>query len=242
MMRGFRIENLRHPNNDIMRNIGIARGDYSDLSSVHKFGYNSSVGTSFETVWDGNNNYTYFSAGTATVTSSNTAADDGGTVKVFGLDTNYDFIEETLTIGGSAGTKTFARVYRAYLETANTGTANVGTVTVTISTTSAAIIQPTYSQTLMCVYTIPRGYCGYLTQIDIGSSKDLENQITFNTNEIDNGNVWRIREFLTGRGGFLSKTYVTPIKFPPKTDIEIRAKASATSAVAANFELILEKL
>ena len=40
--------------------------------------------------------------------------------------------------------------------TANTGTANVGNVTVTVSSTSVAIITATYGQTLMCVYTVPK--------------------------------------------------------------------------------------
>ena len=57
-------------------------------SGIQKFGYNASVGTSFETVWgNGTGLYQYpTSATTAVATSSNTAADNGGTVHIFGLD------------------------------------------------------------------------------------------------------------------------------------------------------------
>jgi hypothetical protein len=223
--------------------LSIQRGNVGNFSGVHKFGLNDSVGSgAFETVWDGNNTYTYpSSSGTATATSSDTD-DNTGTVKIFGLDSNYDFAEETLTIGGSAGTVSFIRVFRAVMITANTGTANVGTITITVSTTTVAQIRAGYGQTLMCVYTIPRNYNAYLMQIDLGSSKDLENEIRFISKEIDNGNVWNTRAFITTRGGFIEKNYAVPDKFTEKTDLELVAKASATSSVSAGFELILEKV
>ena len=223
--------------------LSIQRGNVGNFSGVHKFGLNDSVGSgAFETVWDGNNTYTYpSSSGTATATSSDTD-DNTGTVKIFGLDSNYDLAEETLTIGGSAGTVSFIRVFRSVMITANTGTANVGTITITVSSTTVAQIRAGYGQTLMCVYTIPRNYNAYLMQIDLGSSKDLENEIRFISKEIDNGNVWNTRAFITTRGGFMEKNYAVPVKFTEKTDLELVAKASATSSVSAGFELILEKV
>ena len=222
--------------------LAVQRGDVNNFSGVQKFGYNSSVGTSFETIWDGGGDYTFItSSGTATATSSDTD-DNTGTVKIFGLDSNYDLAEETLTIGGSAGSVSFIRVFRAEMITANTGTANVGTITITVSSTTVAQIRAGYGQSLMCVYTIPRKYNAYLMQIDIGSSKDLENEIRFINKEIENGNVWNTKAFITTRGGFVEKNYAVPVKFTEKTDLEIVAKASATSSVSAGFELVLEKV
>jgi len=223
--------------------LSIQRGNVGNFSGVHKFGLNTSVGSgAFETVWDGNNTYTYpSSSGTATATSSD-SDDNTGTVKIFGLDSNYDLAEETLTIGGSAGSVSFIRVFRAEMKTANTGTSNVGTITITVSSTTVAQIRAGYGQTLMCVYTIPRYFNGYLMQIDLGSSKDLENEIRFISKEIDNGNVWNTKAFITTRGGFVEKNYAVPVKFTEKTDLELIAKASATSSVSAGFELILEKV
>ena len=223
--------------------LSIQRGNVGNFSGVHKFGLNTSVGSgAFETVWDGNNTYTYpSSSGTATATSSD-SDDNTGTVKIFGLDSNYDLAEETLTIGGSAGTVSFIRVFRAVIVSANTGNTNVGTITITVSSTTVAQIRDGYGQTLMCVYTIPRKFNGFLMQIDLGSSKDLENEIRFISKEIDNGNVWNTKAFITTRGGFVEKNYVVPVKFTEKTDLELVAKASATSSVSAGFELILEKV
>jgi len=153
-----------------------------------------------------------------------------------------DLATETLTIGGSAGSTSFIRVFRAVMKTANTGNTNVGVITITVSSTTVAQIRAGYGQSLMCVYTIPRKYNAYLMQIDLGSSKDLENEIRFISKEIDNGNVWNTKAFITTRGGFVEKNYIVPVKFTEKTDLELVAKASATSSISAGFELILEKV
>ena len=225
------------------QNLQIARGLVRGAYSVNKFGYNNAVpSNAYETIWDGSNLYTYIStAGTATVTSSDTASDNGGTVTVYGLDANYDLVQETLTIGGSAGSQSFYRVFRATLDSANTGTSNVGTITVTVDSTSAAIISPARGQTLMAIYTIPRGKRGYLVQLDVGSQKDLENEIVLVVKN-GSGNVFQTKEFISVRGGYNAKTYQLPVPIEEKYDIEIRAKSSATSAVSAGFELIVADL
>jgi hypothetical protein len=228
--------------NNMPFGLGVQKGLVNNFSGVHKFGLNTAVGTSFETIWDGNNTYTYpSSSGTATATSSDTD-DNTGTVEIQGLDSNYDLASETLTIGGSAGSVNFIRVFRAIIKTANTGNANVGTITITVSSTTVAQIRAGYGQTLMCVYTVPRKYNAYLMQIDVGSSKDLENEIRFIVKQISNGNVWNTKAFITTRGGFVEKNYVVPVTIPEKTDIELIAKASATSSISGGFELILEKV
>lgn len=229
--------------NNMPFGLGVQKGLVTNFSGVHKFGLNTAVGTSFETIWDGNNTYTYpSSAGTATVTSSDTSSDNNGTVEVVGLDSNFDQVSEIVTIGGSASTTSFIRVFRAIMKTANTGNSNVGTITITVSSTTVAQIRPTYGQSLMALFTIPRKMNGYILQLDIGSSKDLENEIRLITKEIDNGNVFNTKSFITTRGGFMEKNYIVPIKLEEKTDIELIAKASATSAVSGGFELILEKV
>ena len=223
------------------QSIQIARGLVKSVYSVNKFGYNSDVpSNAFETVWDGSNLYTYVSTpGVATVTSTDTSSDNNGTVQVFGLDDNYNLVDETLTIGGAAGSVTFKRVFRAVMLTANTGDTNVGTISVTVDSIAVAKIVPGKAQTLMAIYTIPANKRGYLVQLDVGSSKDLENEIQLVVRNGVSGNVWQTKSFITTRGGFLEKNYALPIEILEKHDIEVRAKASATSAVSAGFELMV---
>ena len=230
--------------NNMPFGLGVQKGLVTNYTGIHKFGLNTAVGTSaFETIWDGNNTYTYpSSAGTATATSSDTSSDNNGTVEITGLDSNYDVATETLTIGGSAGSTSFIRVYRAVMKTANTGNTNVGIISITVSSTTVAQIRAGYGQTLMCVYTVPRKHNAYLMQLDVGSSKDQENEIRFITKEINNGNVWATKAFITTRGGFVEKNYAVPVILPEKTDIELVAKSSSTSAVSGGFELFVEKV
>ena len=82
----------------------ISRGQISFHKFVHKFGYNPSIGTSDETIWSEGGLYAYPASATVmTVSSSSTddtAAGTGArTVEVFGLDADYNEINEVVKIG-----------------------------------------------------------------------------------------------------------------------------------------------
>lgn len=221
--------------------IAVVRGNVSKMSAINKFGYNASVGSSaFETVWDGNNVYTYItSASVASATSDAAAsADDGATVTVYGLDANYNEVQETLTVGGGAGSVLFYRIFRAILISHPTGDTNIGDITITCDSKNAAIIQANRGQTLMAVYTVPANKRAYVMQVDAGSAKDLEHEIQVVVKH--NGGVWNTKTYFTQRGGFNGLKFEIPIIIDAESDIEVRAKSSATSAVSAGFELLLE--
>lgn len=226
-------------NTQIAEIVDLAQGELQGASFIDKFGYNDQVGISYETVWSGSNIYTYIAtAGTAVVTSSNTSDDNGGTVLVQGLDADYNEVEETLTIGGAAGSVLFHRVHRASLITATTADTNSGDITVTVDTKSVAIIPAGYGQTLMALYTIPKGKTGFLFQIDVGNSRQTEIEAKI---VIRNGasGVWNTKSFITTREGFSEKNFHIPLTIPQKHDIELRVKGSATSQVSGGFELVL---
>jgi len=223
--------------------LALQKGEINNFSGVQKFGYNSSVGTSFETIWtNGTGLYQYpTSATTAVATSSNTADDDGGTVHIFGLDQNFDLADEVITIGGAASTTTFIRIYRAFMATATTNNVNQGNITITVDTKTVAYISAGYGQTLQTLYTIPRNYVGYLMSFDIGNSKDSEVEAKIMARPI-NGNTFQTKAFVTVRGGGFRKEYIVPEVFSEKTDIEARVKSGATASVSGGFELVLQKL
>jgi hypothetical protein len=220
------------------QNLQIARGLIRGASHVNKFGYNSSVGTNFETLWDGSNLYTYIgTAGTALVTSSNTSDDNDGTVEIQGLDANYNIQTVTATIGGSATTETFIRVFRVTLLTANTGTSNVGTITVTVDSTSAAIISPSKGQTLMAVYTIPAGKKGYLLKFQGNLEKAKESEFQIMVRPFSG--VFNIKGKFGSSGDVVNYDYPVPLEFDEKTDIEVQVRAGAATAAGAAFDIIL---
>lgn len=242
MAQDINIQNAT-PNLPINFGLMIQRGDVEGLSGIQKFGYNSSVPTTFETIWDASTNYVYpTSATTATVTSSDTVSDNTGTVEIQGLDADYNQITATATIGGSATTESFIRVFRVRMITANTGSSNVGTITVTVDSKTVAQILPANGQTLMCVYTVPANKRAYLLSLNGGTSKQKEVEFKLLTKSITNGNVFNTKAYQSTFGMSFTRHYLIPEVFSQKTDIEIRAKADATTAVSAGFELILEDI
>lgn len=230
-------------NIDLPFGVPVQMGIVDNFSGIQKFGYNSSVGTSFETVWtNGTGLYVYpTTATTAVATSSNTGADNGGTVHIFGLDENFDLADEVITVGGSASTTTFIRLHRAFMSTAITNNVNQGDITITVDSKTGAYISAGYGQTLQSVYTIPRNHRGYLMSFDVGTSKDLELEAKIMARPI-NGNTFQTKAFATLRGGAFRKEYLIPEVLTEKTDIEMRVKASATSSVSGGFELLLQDI
>ncbi|MAO19359.1 MAG: hypothetical protein CMJ25_01300 [Phycisphaerae bacterium] len=220
-------------------NLEIARGRVTDTFAINKFGYNGQVGSAWETVWDGNNEYTYIETASVAQAASDAAAsaDDNATILVQGLDANYAEVEETLTVGGAAGSVLFYRIHRAILATHPTGDSNIGNITVTCDSKSAAIITEDLGQSLMAVYTVPAGKTAFLVQVDAGCGKDNEHEIRLVVKH--NGGVWNTKSYHSQRGGFNGIKFEIPIHIAAESDVEIKAKASATSSVSGGFELII---
>lgn len=215
-------------------------GKLDKIEGVHKFGYNSAVGTAYETVWDGGGIYAHPSSAVAmTVTSAGGATDNGVDVTVQGLDSNYAFLEETVTLAGSGTATTtglFHRVNRAFVGNGQEPTGNITIVNTGV--TYAQITHP-YNQTLMCVYTIPAGYKGYVTQVSASVQKNQECVLQFIARK-PNG-VFRTLGIMASFGTPVDRKFDFPFQLDEKTDVEIRAKAGATTEIAGEIEILLDK-
>ena len=215
--------------------IQIAAGNVKKTSHINKFGYNSAVGTAFETVHDGSNIYSYIAnAGTATVAG---ASDAGAVVEIQGLDANYNLLTEDVTVGGTSS-GSFLRVFRATVKSLASGTVNAGNITVTVDSAVRATILTGNGQTLMSLYTIPADKTGYLIKFQGSVEKQKECEFRILTKSHNNG-VFNIKGQFGSFGNTVTYDYPVPLKIEPKTDIEIRSKAGATTGMGAIFDLIL---
>lgn len=218
-------------------NIPISAGDVEGYSHINKFGYRDTIPNTFQTIWDGATDYTYRSAAVLSVISDTPLSDDGGTVEVQGLDENYVPATETLTIGGSASSTQFVRVFRALMLTANTGTTNQDDIRVQNGSDDVAIIKAGAGQTLMCVYTIPAGKTGYLLKIN--GSIDANNDALFRLYTRSFQGAFNVKgQFGVFASGF-NYDYPVPLKFGEKTDIEVKALSQNNVGGGAIFDLIL---
>lgn len=218
--------------------IAVKRGMYPELGAWEAVGYNADVGTSFETIWDGSNTYTYpASAVTMTATSAAGATDNGVDITVIGLDTNYNELIETITLAGSGTATTtgeFLRINRAYVSNGSDPTANV---TIANSGTTYAQITFPYNTTQQAVYTVPAGKRAYLVYASISLEKQKEVVAKFMTRA--QGATF-VTGGIIGTTGSYQRHWVLPPVLNEKTDIEIRAKAGATTSISGSMQLLLE--
>ena len=224
--------------------IQIAVGNVKNTSHINKFGYNSSVGSSYETITDLGTNNLPTSAAVVSVVSASTADTSAGTgartVEIQGLDADYNLKTETVTMNGQTAvttTATFIRVFRMRVATAGTGEVNAGNITASISSSDVARINADEGQTLMAVYTVPANKTAYLVKFQGSISKNQEAQFQLRARE--SSGAWNVKGLWGTFAASVNYDYPVPLKFEEKTDIQIRAKAGATSEVGAIFDLIL---
>jgi hypothetical protein len=122
---------------------GYAAGKYPIIT-----GKNGTVGTSYETLQEGDTDisqHSIFGAGATIDITSSAVADDSGstgaiTIRIFGANAAYQPISETVTLDGRtavATTQTFTRVFGVEVLTAGTGLINAGDIYGVVTGSSA---------------------------------------------------------------------------------------------------------
>ena len=229
--------------------IAIARGLVRNASNIHKFGAVPAMSTSATgTVWDKNDTiYPWSAFANASLLTANTTnsggtiqtTDDGKTITIVGLDSNFDVQQETITIASGTATtsNTFSRVYRAFTSADNINEFRVSTA----AGTEVLRVQTGLAQTLMAVYTVPRGYKGYLIKgtasIQAGADATGNMFVRYGgTGAFRVGHSFEV----SGTGGQYMYEFPVPIELPEKTDIDVRATMRSNNArMTAAFDIIL---
>lgn len=237
--------------------IWIATGTFPGWRIINKFGYNSDVdsGTVPEDIWEGGGVYTGFpDSALETISVLSSSANDAAagtgarTVRVTGLDGDYNEITETVTLNGTtpvATVATFRRAHTATVLTAGSGGANAGVITFRHTTTTANVFLSMIAgrnQTNCSAYTIPAGHTGCMRQ--------LHTAVVFGTVTGVQGNIWTRpfggvfrsrRPFFVTTSYRLSDTIYGGLVFPEKSDIVLRINSTSDSNVALNggYDLLL---
>lgn len=222
----------------------LAAGRLLGASFVHKFGAVPAMSQNQSgSVWDVNDtNYpwsAFDTAGVLTIPAVN-VSDNGNIINVYGLDENYNEINEFFTVsssGTTTGTKTFKRVYRAY---DTTGT-NVGNINIQRGGVTIARITAGKGQTLMAIYTVPKGKRAYIMQgtctcaVGADATGDMFVRY-FGQTSFRVGHSFEV----SGAGGQYFYPFSVPIEIPEKSDIDVRANVRSNNArVTAAFDIIL---
>jgi len=225
----------------------VVRNQIENHKTVFKFGFNPDVNSSEETIWDVGGIYAYPSSAVAmtVTTDAGTPANDNGVkVIVFGLDEDYNEVNDEVTLAGAGTattTQTFLRVFRAYVSGSQAPTGNLN---ITNGGTTYARITLGENQTLMALWTVPAGYTGFLDHVNIATGTTNANQyVTAQIVQRTQGGVFRVMMKQTlGSGGVADFILRYPIEVSEKTDLEVRAESSGSNnLISANFSIVYVK-
>lgn len=237
----------------------VSRGQIPWHKTLFKYGSNSDIDSALETIWSAGGLYSYPSAAIQMKVSSSSTDDaalgtGARTIMVYGLDANYNEINEAVTLNGQTEvltTKSFLRVFRAFVATAGSGGTAAGTIYVGTGTVTAGVPATIYAeiplganQTLMAVWTVPAGYTAYFSHGTLSAASNnathtLLGQLCFRPL----GGVMRTAVEVTINNGFIPFNFEYPLALPEKTDIEARAAAISGSNyyTTATFDIVYIK-
>ena len=238
----------------------IARGQIAFHETIFKFGFNPDIDNSLETVWAEGGLYSYLSsASTLTVSSSSTDDDEGGTgaetVQLYGLDADYNEINEIVTLDGQTAVNTtndYLRINRMVVRSAGSGGTNAGVIYAGTGAVSSGVPANKYAtvaagdgQSLMALWTVPAGYTAYVTQTDITVATTQNNKyatVHFVARPLNE--VFQVKDKFVISEGSHHQQYDFPIKFEEKSDIEFRAigdSLGADIAISVSMDIIYIK-
>ena len=240
----------------------ISKGNVTGTSGVNKFGRNTDVDTALEAVWDGGGTSMYLPTSTWSATAnitdlvSSSTSDNGLTVEIQGLDTNWAAVTQTKTLGTPATTSVdldtpLIRVFRMKNPggTAYTGTIQCGAGNASSAFSAAnlrAQITIGFDQTLMALYSIPASATGYLTSwgASLNKGTPASGGVTTILWARTFGGVFRVQDtrslMVTGTSAPEPRIYNPYPSYSAKTDILVTAQGSTSNFdVSAGFDLIL---
>jgi hypothetical protein len=213
----------RHPYLDI------ARGMYTDWTTVHLFGFNRDVATSYETVWNNGGGIYSFPASAVQMSVVSDSTSDTMDVQITGLDGNYNPISEVIELNGTGAvttSKSFLRINDTRIMSGN----NVGDITIANGGTTYAFLEATYGIHQAAIYSVPAGHSFYITRVDFTSG-------TITGNKYGLARAC-LRQFEGPELHFFETSFVTsqlsydlqvPFKIPEKCDFSLECKSSSST-------------
>lgn len=161
---------------DAMMEIAHRRVEGSE--ALHLFGFNRSIGTDYETIFNNGGGIYTFPASADTLTVSSSSASDTMPVLIQGLDANYEPVFDVVVLNGTSDVETsneFLRVNNAAILSGS----NVGDITIDHGSNTIAYLEAGFGVQQAIVYTVPAGHALYIKQVVFHSGTANFNQYIF---------------------------------------------------------------
>lgn len=221
----------------------VARGQIAGHSTANIYGYQASIGTTFIPVWENATAYTYPVA----ATQMNLAGSSGDTASILinGLDSDYRLISETVVLNGATPVTTVKSYLRINSMSVTVGSATNPSGAVTLkdltNTTTYAKINAGVGRTQAAIFTVPAGYTYYLQRVNIYTSLNGNDYMTYQNKTISPTGVVQLTQQAPFAIGY-EALRIMPRPFTEKTDIQLMCKVSnGTGAAAVSQEGYLIK-
>ena len=204
----------------------IARGYYDNARPLHIFGFNTAIGTSYETIFnDGGGIYPFPISGSVLAVVSD--ASDFCVVQITGLDVNFNEVVELVTLNGLTPVTTVNSFYRVN-DARTVGALNTGNVTISHSGSTVAYLGAGLGVHQGALYTTAADETVYIGMISFTSGTVNPNKYLFGrafTNHpvVGKHNFWES----TWAVGNLPFILPMPFVIPPKTDFSLEVKSSS---------------
>ncbi len=245
--------------------LAVKMGQVPGYSALDKFGVNLAISaaSSDEEVWEFGGTYTYDANGTAPIQyiSCSNTGDTGQTISIIGLDIDGEEVSQTAVTNGQANVTLDTPLWRVYRmqNISSTGGDLVGvlychtdpTPTNGVPTDIAvrAIINDGHNQTLMAIYTIPKGKVGFLYRGEIGvqvegNTGTLAEYAHFHYESRRYGKIFTVKKAVTCMVGGGSALYQDvrsfPDVIPALTDLKLKVvEVSQEMGVFGTFDILL---
>ena len=194
-------------------------------------------------------------ASTLSVVSDSVNDTSAGTgakvIMVHGLDSNWDYIEEHLTMNGTtsvSSTQSFLRINRMHVMACGSSESNIGKITLSLSGNTCAQILPKKGSSEQCIFSVPANTVGYLMNFRASASNSTGSGqkqafIEFWIKTYGTGWIQSSSEGVDSSGGSVSYMPIIPLKIPAKTDIKLTASAAQNNTqITAIFQITLDKV
>lgn len=221
----------------------VARGQVDGHSTVNIYGYQPAVSTTSIPVWENVTAYTYPVSATVMYLSGSNG--DTAKITVVGLDASYAPISEVVTLNGTtpvATTKQFLRINSMFVSVGS-ATNPAGAVYLKNSggTVTYAQINAGVGRTQAAIYTVPAGYTYFLQRVNIYTSLNGNDYVTYQNKTISPAGVVQVTQQAPFAMGY-EALRIMPRPILEKTDIQLMAKVqTGTGAVAISQEGYLIK-
>ncbi len=221
---------------------------------VDKFGYNGDVDGAEDLIASGGDTYfptTATAAADIDIVSGDTADTAAGTgartITIIGLDANYMYQEEDVSLSGTTDVhpvNDYIRIDRAFVKTAGTGLTNAGNIVIDDATGTFLTILAGAGQSEKAAYTVPRNFSnGYILRWAMEMNRATNATATAALMVRPYGGAWRyFRRFsVSNTDPGLDIRPLFPLRIIGGSDIKLRILSVSTTNLifTGAFEVML---